>query len=205
MEHGQRHRTEGLENRILKLSVPVLASLCIGCSEVPSEIPLDEPVESLYTLAVRPAAVPGTTQNAGDTVQTYEGVKTLWRPAIGHMELGPEESGSGPLASLWMDVTPQSCFNFETGEVDPECDPSFFFYQIGKPEGNLGAQEAYSYTQSGKSVFHFAGTGVDSNGVPFFVGIVDVPFTINAPAIGELPLGVQREIVVTAEFSALDN
>lgn len=174
----------------------VLVLLSAGCGGVPSE-PVDEEVCGEYALT---AYGLGFDQEKTDSTK-YPGIETFWDSSIGHLELGPEETlgPSVPIASFWMDFAP-ACLNAATGELSTECGANFFFYSIGNPSGNLGAQDAYSYSPAGGSsaIERF---GIDRNGVEFIEGYAEVIFDRNQPAIGEVP---PVQILVAANFTAVD-
>ena len=198
----------GRRSRSIHFAPLVLITALSACGSGNEITELDtEEATSQYVLNVYSSTVPveAILNEAATASGSFRGVETLWRPGIGHMELGPEQTGGEAIASFWMDIVPQSCINFETGEILDGCLPTFFFYQIGRPAGNIGDQDAYSYSQDGSGLIgSTTHHGVDSRGVAFIKGSVIVPFTINEPAIGELPAGVERDILVEALFEAVD-
>ena len=132
----------------------------------------------------------------GDTL-AIAGDVWRWQPDIGHLSLGPELTGGEPIASFWMTLNP-GCTAVDRSQCFLEC----FFYSIGNPGGNLGEQEAYSYSPIGAcEVEDIDGLEFGTvDGVPFVKGEMRIPFERNAPAIGEF---TPERISVEAKFAVV--
>lgn len=77
-----------------------------------------------------------------------KGSDVFWSPGIGHMSLGPEDSGCDqPVGSLWMDVNLNMHFD-ENTVIDTSSIGlfDFNFYSILYPCEDLGNQEANWYS-----------------------------------------------------------
>ena len=184
---GRRHVTW-----LPTLAVSVMiGSSCGGGATQPTDEVIEAPFYRLQA---------GSADGSGGT---YAGENTLWRPGIGHMELGPDPTEGEPIASFWMDAAP-ACLDVSTGRFDTgseACGFNFFFYSIQFPQNNLGDQNAYSYSFNGNADIHELEVGVDANGISFIRGAITAGFTGNAPAIGD---DVPADVVVQVSFTAVD-
>lgn len=177
-----------------------VALICIACdsTEDIGEIPDNFIAESKYHMVV-------SSSLGGDhsfAIDSMNGVTTLWRKGIGHMELGPEEpfSCDKPVASLWMDID-QINLELETLTLDTSIIPRFSFYSILYWCENLGNQESnqYSFVEI-EEVNEPVVIGTDSKGLRFIKGDIELLFERIILNDKDVP----EQIAIDVDFVAID-